>query len=104
MTPEEALQFVPLLTAYGNGQTVQCKLHEDWEDADNLNFGLNPDCYRVKPVPHDIKWAARNLLAGIRVRRSSWSISACHLRPTEAAIGLLLPDILADDWELYEPK
>ena len=60
MTKEHALALVPLLTAYGEGKTIQARPHlEDdawtdskWEDLQNPDFaGAGLAQYRIKPEP-----------------------------------------------------
>lgn len=117
MSPEDARQLLPVITAFANGEVVQV-LHIDtgWTDAADLEFHCAPHKYRVKPIePHDIKWAAEQMSDGKKVRRRCWEGVHCCRKGglavqfyldsgsrSQAAIDV--DDIAGDDWELYEPK
>ena len=51
MTPEHAKLMLPVIEAFANGKTVQVRLTNStkWEDAENMNFGLDSIMYRIKP-------------------------------------------------------
>lgn len=52
MTPQQAKELLPIITAYANGEEIQCRdrfNNSVW--MSNTNFGFNPRCYeyRIKP-------------------------------------------------------
>lgn len=53
MTKKEALEYIPLLQAYGEGKAIQIKVDEGWQDVmtNALGFHAAPGIYRVKPIP-----------------------------------------------------
>lgn len=54
MTREQALDFIPLLSAYGAGKAIQVDRSDyGWTDIDEPHFDLPPERYRIKPQPHE---------------------------------------------------
>ena len=50
MTSKQTKKLLPVIEAFANGNTIQVKLTGGkWEDADNMNFNLDSDMYRIKP-------------------------------------------------------
>lgn len=55
MTRDEAKQFLPIIQAYADGETIQVKGHDGkWFDNDQINFTSKPNTYRIKPKPQVI--------------------------------------------------
>jgi hypothetical protein len=62
VTRDEAKQLLPIITAYANGETVQFKTFDRWEDyeiGDAPDFTASPSSYRIKPKPLEY-WAVVN--------------------------------------------
>ena len=55
MTREEALNYIPLLSAYGAGKAIQAELESGWSNVGSrgLSFNLPPERYRIKPEPRE---------------------------------------------------
>ena len=117
MNRERAKELLPIIEAYSKGGTVQIRASPEmeWTDLASPSFTSGTDCrYRIKPEPHDIKWAAEQMMKGKAVRRSSWGNDEfridcnCNTIYGENSVGqgmrVLSFDLLADDWEIYEPK
>lgn len=54
MNRDEARQLLPIIQAFAEGKTVQCRLGISyaWEDIiSNVNFLLHAHNYRIKPEP-----------------------------------------------------
>lgn len=55
MNREQAKALLPIITAFAEGKTIQCRGHtvgcREWKDVDNPSFGYTPDMYRIKPEP-----------------------------------------------------
>ena len=51
MTPAEAKELLPIITAFSEGITVQFKktVNDPWNDAAELHFLYGPGHYRIKP-------------------------------------------------------
>lgn len=118
MNRERAKELLPVIEAYANGATVEIYAEAvgDWEEIADPSWVTN-SAYRIKPEPHDIKWAAEQITKGYGVRRRSWprpglcwakggNNSLCFLEYGMQASFMQSDvfDLLADDWELYEPK
>lgn len=58
MTPENAKKFLPLITAFANGEQLQYRpdLSELWEDRNEIFFTSDLECYRIKPKPTWRPW------------------------------------------------
>jgi hypothetical protein len=82
MTKDSAKEFLPLVQALAGGKTIQVRVVNTWVDGDDFDFGLEPECYRIKPEPrefwlntypsgeihiHPTKYAADDLARLIRV-------------------------------------
>lgn len=118
MNRERAKELLPIIEAYSKGGTVQIRLDENgrWIDVDEPDFRGYDGDYRIKPEPHDIKWAAEQMRFGYLVRRSRWMNCWCYCTASvngvafysdgalRSDIGLRTEDLTADDWEIYEPK
>jgi hypothetical protein len=72
MTSQNAKELLPIITAFANGETIQVRIGEEWQDRGDLGFNLGTSQYRIKPVPHDDKWAMQQMKAGKKVRRRGW--------------------------------
>lgn len=111
MNRERAKELLPIIEAYANGAMVQFRVRgeSDWSDGTvNVGFHQTHYEYRIKPEPHDIKWAAQQF--GKKCRRRLWRAGVYWdgVRLRSSANGclntpLMRDDILADDWEIYEP-
>jgi len=114
MNREQVKPLIPILEAWAEGKVIQYRRRDvadtEWTDftVEDHAFG---SCFehRVKPEPHDSKWAAKQI--GKFCRRTAWRgdvyWDGCRLySETHGRLGVPLSrdDILADDWELYEPK
>jgi len=55
MTRQRTLEFLPLITAYANGKTIQYRgLQSDpWADLGQPIWVDPADCYRIKPEPRE---------------------------------------------------
>lgn len=54
MTPEQAKQLLPVITAFAEGKTIQFERQNRtgelfWEDHATPDFTAPPECYRIKP-------------------------------------------------------
>lgn len=122
MNREQVKPLIPVLEAWSEGKVIQYRRRDvpnaEWTDfvLDDCAFG---SCYehRVKPEPHDIKWAANQMFSGISVRRRAWINASCRCNEdangyvsfhTDGGVRMDVrigpEDIVADDWEVYEPK
>jgi hypothetical protein len=58
MTRDEAKQFLPIIQAYAEGKTIQCRqTGGQWLDGDFWCFDTPASRYRIKPEPVEC-WAA----------------------------------------------
>lgn len=109
MTPQNAKELLSIITAFANGETIQVRIGDEWQDRGVLGFNLGTSQYRIKPVPHDDKWAMQQMKAGKKVRRRGWQ--------TDQSVHLLFDvavekrgdnyrwnyeDSTATDWEIAE--
>lgn len=116
MNRERAKELLPVIEGYANGKTVQYRddEHCPWIDLVDPGFEGLYGQYRIKLEPHDIKWAAEQMMKGKAVRRSSWGNTHFYIKLSTAGyiseIDRFIPwtihvdDLFADDWEIYEPK
>ena len=52
MTREEAKNLLPIIQAFAEGKVIEIFDDEiGWVKKENPKFNLNPDFYRIKPVP-----------------------------------------------------
>ncbi len=54
MTKDEAIEYLPLITALAEGKTIQFlnTTNKEWRDCNTMNvFGYAPECFRIKPEP-----------------------------------------------------
>ena len=54
MTPEQAKQLLPIITAYAAGKKIEVNvgmLQENWQYSPHCNFNGDPSKYRIKPKP-----------------------------------------------------
>lgn len=52
MKKEDAIKFLPFVSALAEGKLIQIKNPDGtWADLDDPNFNRSPDLYRIKPVP-----------------------------------------------------
>lgn len=59
MNRDEAKQLLPIIQAFAEGKTVQCRqgISDAWEDLiGNVNFLLHAHNYRIKPEPRPWKF------------------------------------------------
>lgn len=116
MDRERAKELLPVIDGYANGAEVEylrpgCS---QWEHLRAYVDFTGDGQYRIKPEPHDIKWAAEQMMQGKAVRRSSWGNRHFYIKLSTAGyiseVDKFLPwtihvdDLFADDWEIYEPK
>lgn len=113
MNRERAKELLPIIEAYANGATVEIYAEAvgEWEEIADPSWVTN-SAYRIKPEPHDIKWASERSREGVRTRRNRWRAGIYWDGYTLKEAGdpnytggrISHNDVLADDWELYEPK
>jgi hypothetical protein len=55
MTPSEAKELLPIITAYAEGKEIEIKagITDAWSPASNLHFNGEPSDYRIKPTPRE---------------------------------------------------
>ncbi len=93
MTKEQALKFIPILTALAEGKTIQIDISfglekPRWTDGKDLKFDDDPERYRVKPEPSIIYCvrSSLNTLYGASFRSQEEAIAWKNkLFPGEAA-------------------
>lgn len=52
MTREEAKDFLPIITAFAEGKTIEVmNTSGHWEEINIPNFDVDPKKYRIKPKP-----------------------------------------------------
>lgn len=52
MTREEAKDFLPIITAFAEGKTIEVmNTSGHWEEINIPNFDVDPEKYRIKPKP-----------------------------------------------------
>lgn len=52
MTRENAKKFLPIITAFANGEKVQIDSYGiGWHDIDSSDFTDSPESYRIAPKP-----------------------------------------------------
>ena len=54
MNAKNAHEYLPLVQALANGETIQT-FGGHWFDLDDVNFNQPPDEYRIKPEPRTFK-------------------------------------------------
>jgi len=54
MTPERAKQFLPLMTAFADGKTIQFDNGVRWLERDEYMFTSSLEYYRIKPEPQRV--------------------------------------------------
>jgi hypothetical protein len=47
------MEKLPLITAYANGKTIQCKGAGGWHDTGYPSWTEPAACYRIKPEPRE---------------------------------------------------
>lgn len=120
MNRERAKELLPIIEEYSKGGTVQFRGIDAhvWVDLADPDFHGDHGEYRIKPEPHDIKWAAEQMTNGRPVRRRSWMRQTLRCiasggvavrfieygAPSSDVILMDVFDLIADDWEIYEPK
>ena len=51
MTKEQAKEFLPIITAFAEGKTIEAKGNDNtWNEVRYPSFGNGPENYRIKPV------------------------------------------------------
>jgi hypothetical protein len=77
MTPADALKFVPILQAYGEGKVIQFrpKGATEWADPDykeaEWSMTHSADCYRIKPEPRYVPWTFETCPVGTVIVKKS---------------------------------
>jgi hypothetical protein len=109
---EMASAILPVITAYVNGQDIQCRQGDggEWIDIDKVGFTPKYQ-YRIKPDQHDFGWATKQLKDGAFVRRAIWA-DECYVQSEgylvyshkRTTLSLDMADFLATDWELSSHK
>jgi len=85
MTPQQTRVLLPVIEAFANGKTIQVRLSNStkWEDAENMNFGLDTTMYRIKPekelVPFDFKDAFKHMCVDVIVKGGSMVHGQIHI-------------------------
>ena len=53
MNKENAHEYLPLVQAFADGKTIQCRyqIEDDWYEESEINFCWPLECYRIKPEP-----------------------------------------------------
>ena len=53
MTPKQAKQLIPIITAFAEGKQIEMKTSSDlWKPIhENPSFNSSPNCYRIKKEP-----------------------------------------------------
>ena len=63
MTRERAKELLPILKAYAEGKTIQCKMGDGWYDLSDPNFaGFDVKLYRVKPSKYNEIFKLKEML------------------------------------------
>lgn len=62
MNREQAKEFLPIITAYAEGKTIQINDYYGWHDMPDPVFNNLPEYYRIKPEPKEI-WVDLKCLA-----------------------------------------
>ena len=106
MTPQQAKELLPIITAFAEGKQIQCTNISDtgWLNLDkNPVFCLSPDQYRIKPEPFILKY-----------RRFIWkNHTGWHISAFSSDLGFSSIDIeneygedfvrwIDNDWVEYE--
>ncbi len=50
MNSSNAHLYLPLVQALADGKTIQIQIGDQWQDREDVNFGVNPNAYRIKPL------------------------------------------------------
>ncbi len=67
MTPQQAKELLPIITAFAEGKTIEFKSHKGiWSDCIRceLDFSNLPECYRIKPEPKLRPWKPEEVPVG----------------------------------------
>jgi hypothetical protein len=61
MNREQAKQFLPIIQAFADGETIQMRRNGEWGDMvlEDPFFNSGPECYRIKPKPLE-GWVAES--------------------------------------------
>jgi hypothetical protein len=51
MNKDNAHLYLPLVQALAEGKEIQIRIGDEWQDREDVNFGVNPNAYRIKPAP-----------------------------------------------------
>lgn len=58
MTPQQAKELLPIITAFAEGKQIQLKtIYSTWIDSNEFAFGSDASNYRIKPEPQRIRIA-----------------------------------------------
>lgn len=70
MTPQQAKDLLPIITAFAEGKTIQFKGAgiTKWKDKADLGFSYPACHYRIKPSPTFRPWTADEVPLGAEVR------------------------------------
>lgn len=63
MNQEEAKQLLPIITAFAEGKTIQCRATtgSEWVSMIQYNFMGPPENYRIKPEPREFSiWVSKD--------------------------------------------
>lgn len=89
MTRENAKDFLPLVEAWANGETLQIRFQGEWTDLRNVHFDSNPEDYRIKPKPKTVYV--------VEVRFGSMAAAMDF-----SANAMRLPHVIRADWPSEE--
>lgn len=63
MNTQNAHLYLPLVKALADGKNIQIRIGDEWQDREDVNFGVNPNAYRIKP------WEPSRSIPGFRPLR-----------------------------------
>lgn len=55
MNKDNAHLFLPLVQALADGKEIQQSSGDKWKSHKSYSFGFNPEYYRIKPEPVEVK-------------------------------------------------
>lgn len=72
MNAQNAHEYLPLVQALANGETIQCINRGGWVDVESLYTVYRPDEYRIKPKPRTFEIVRSKLSCGSIYDAETW--------------------------------
>ncbi len=78
MTRKHAKELLPIITAFANGEEVQCLHRDKWESREDHGFTWDANRYRIVPNPRKI-WVNEYKSGNLYVHTTKEDAKDCAL-------------------------